>query len=162
MPKFKKGSIPWNKGNHIRLLPKGYKHNKETLSKISKANKVNGKKRRGIIPKNLDSLQGKNHWNWKGGIAKIDKLCRAMKEYKQWRSDVFQRDNWTCKTCGKNRCYVTVHHIKAFSKIIKENNIKGLSQARKCKEFWDINNGITLCEECHKLTDNYAGRTKNN
>jgi len=96
--------------------------------------------------------------NWKGGISKIDKLCRRMSEYRQWRSDVFQRDNWTCKTCGLNGCYVTAHHIKSFSKIIKENNIKNILEARECKELWDLDNGITLCEECHKLTDNYKGR----
>jgi hypothetical protein len=47
---------------------KGQKLTKEHYDKIVKANRLNGIKRRGIIPKNLDSLNGENHWNWKGGI----------------------------------------------------------------------------------------------
>lgn len=58
------------------------------------------------------------------------------------------------------RGYVTAHHIKSFSKIIKENNIKNILEARKCEELWAVNNGVTLCEECHSLTDNYKGRAK--
>ena len=57
--------------------------------------------------------------------------------------------------------YVTVHHIKSFAKIISENNIKNSEDALKCEEMWDIINGVTLCEECHKLTDNYKGRDVN-
>lgn len=38
--------------------------------------------------------------------------------------------------------------------------ITSLIGARKCIELWDIENGITLCESCHKLTDNYAGKNK--
>jgi len=48
--------------------------------------------------------------------------------------------------------------LKSFNKIIKENNIFNILDARKCKEMWDINNGVTLCEECHLMTDNYKGR----
>jgi len=47
---------------------------------------------------------------------------------------------------------------KGFSKIIKENNILDVNDARLCLEMWNLENGITLCEECHKLTDNYRGR----
>ena len=83
-----------------------------------------------------------------------------MKKNKQWKSKVFERDKWTCQTCGARGCYVTAHHIKSFSKIIKENNISNILEAKKCDELWDIANGVTLCEECHKLTDNYGGRAK--
>ena len=115
----------------------------EVRLKISKNRKLVGNK-----SGNLAS-------NWKGGLSKIDKLCRNLEEYRQWRSDVFQRDNWTCKTCGIFGVYVTAHHIKGFSRILKENNIKNIIEARKCDELWDIKNGITLCEPCHSLTDNY-------
>jgi hypothetical protein len=130
---------------HKNLVPQSKRgHTLETKIKISK----------GGIGKHCGSLSGM----WKGGISKIDKLCRMMIEYKQWRSDVFARDKWTCKTCGLNGIYVTAHHIYGFSKIIKEENIKDILSARKCSRLWDITNGITLCEDCHSLTDNYKGK----
>lgn len=106
----------------------------------------------------IKKMSGENSPHWKGGISKIDKKLRRIREYLQWRSDVFQRDNWTCKTCNIKNCYLTAHHIKGFSKIIKEHNIKTPEEARLCDELWDINNGVTLCEKCHSLTDNYKGR----
>jgi len=181
---FKKGHPSWNKGKKsnkpawnkgkpwsekikkkIKLSLKG-KTNHGMFKKGHKGYKSNlGKKfsveqRRNMSLAATGKHLGKNNWNWKGGISKIDKLIRCMIEYKQWRSDVFQRDNWTCQTCQRRGGYITAHHIKAKTKIIKENKIKTVLDARKCLELWDINNGITLCDECHKLTDNYGGHAK--
>jgi len=116
----------------------------------------------GLIHSDRGTVIGENHWNYKDGISKIDKLCRSMPEYKQWRSNCFVRDNWTCQTCRTTGVYITVHHKKGFNKIIRENNIKNINDARKCNEIWDITNGITLCEDCHKLTDNYKGKARRN
>lgn len=94
---------------------------------------------------------------WKGGITKININIRCSSIYAQWRTKCFERDNWTCQTCQK-RSNVIVHHIKEFSKILKEYNIKTMEDAEKCNELWDINNGVTLCTECHKLTFNYKNK----
>lgn len=159
---FKKGTMPWNNGKKCPQLSGenhhmyGKHHSEETKKKISDNSWM--KTRKGILPKNMRNWKMENHPRWKGGISKIDRKCRRMKEYLWWRSDVFTRDNWTCKTCGRNDCYVTAHHIKGFAKILKENNIKTIDQARECKELWNRKNGVTLCEDCHKLTDNYKGR----
>lgn len=32
---------------------------------------------------------------------------------------------------------------------------KNNEDALMCEEFWNLNNGRTLCKNCHKLTDNY-------
>ena len=127
--------------NHLGML-----HTPETRLKISEA--LKGKTR------------AEKNGMWKGGVSKIDKLCRCMPEYKQWRSDVFQRDAWACRTCHETDCYVTAHHIKGLSVLIRKNNVKTTEDARHCGELWDISNGVTLCEKCHALTDNYAGRTR--
>lgn len=100
------------------------------------------------------------HPNWKGGISKIDKKVRCLPEYKLWRTRVFERDNWTCQTCRVRGVYVTAHHIKSFASIIKNNDITDIYKALDCADLWDISNGVTLCEECHSLTDNYKGRNK--
>lgn len=81
---------------------------------------------------------------WKGGHSKRYKTGYNSPEYKKWRSEVFKRDNYTCQECGKNKCYITAHHIKSFSKHPKLR--------------FEVSNGLTLCENCHEKTDNYKGK----
>jgi 5-methylcytosine-specific restriction endonuclease McrA len=95
---------------------------------------------------------------WRGGVSDIRRRIRRIPEYFLWRSQVFQRDNWTCQTCQKRGCYLEAHHIKAFALIINENKVCSLQEARECPELWDTNNGVTLCLECHNLTK--SGRLK--
>jgi len=135
---------------------------KEKLSKAKKGKPFPGEsfswEGKKLSKQHRQKLRGKNHWNWKGGITKIEKICRRLPEYIEWRSSIFERDNFTCRVCEKKGCYITAHHVKSFSKILKKNNIKTAEQAIKCGELWESKNGITLCEECHSLTDNYKGR----
>ncbi len=105
-------------------------------------------------------MQGERQHLWKGGISKIYKTGYQSPQYRQWRRDVFIRDEFTCQECGVKHIYLTAHHIKSFAKIIKENSIKSLQEALKCKELWDINNGKTVCEKCHSKIDKYRARFK--
>jgi len=143
MSEANKGHIPWNKGR--KGLQKNY--NLSGLKKGWGWNKGNkGYKAR------------EQHYNWKGGISKLAKLLWQTSEYQEWRLKVFTRDNYTCCNCHKVGGYLEAHHIKELYLILKEKNIKTMEQARNCKELWDINNGATLCRECHKLT--FKGRPK--
>jgi 5-methylcytosine-specific restriction endonuclease McrA len=88
--------------------------------------------------------------SWKGGITSLYKQIRACDKYEEWRKAIFARDNYTCQDCGGNTGgNLTAHHEKEFAKILQENHITTLEQALACKELWDINNGRTLCEDCH-------------
>ncbi len=60
---------------------------------------------------------------------------RKSERYKEWRRKVFQRDGYTCRKCGQTGGYLNAHHIKSF--------------ARYKKLRFRVDNGITLCKECH-------------
>ncbi len=95
-----------------------------------------------------------NHF-WKGGITPINFQIRSCSKYRQWRCDVFERDDYTCQICQKRGGRLDADHIKQFARIIHENEIKTVDMALECEELWNINNGRTLCHDCHKETDTY-------
>jgi hypothetical protein len=53
-----------------------------------------------------------------------------------------------------------VHHIRFFKTLKVQYNIKTLEDAKNCKELWDIDNGLTLCRQCHLKTMNHGGRKR--
>lgn len=77
-----------------------------------------------VIKDTLDK-ENKSYLNYKE---------RVSSDYKKWKKSVLKRDNYKCTKCGSKES-LNVHHIKSFS----EN--KDLR--------FDINNGITLCNNCH-------------
>lgn len=99
--------------------------------------------------------RGENSYLWKGGISPLSEWIRKSLLYKQWLNKCMERDNWMCIVCHKRGGYLQVHHINLFSIIMKKYNIKTKDQARLCNELWDINNGVTMCEECHNFTHKY-------
>ena len=96
----------------------------------------------------------KSSW-WKGGITPLNKIIKKSTQYLDWRKKVFERDKYTCQKCKEKGGNLHPHHIKLFSQILKENNIKTLEQALACKELWDVKNGITLCFDCHRKIHNF-------
>ena len=116
------------------------------------------------------ALKGKPQpWNsksnshfWKGGVSELSRHIKISIKYKNWRELVFQRDNWTCQSCKKRGGMILhPHHIKSFTSILEKNNINTLEGAFKCDELWEVDNGITLCESCHKNTETYGWNNYN-
>ena len=73
---------------------------------------------------------------------------RFIEGYDAFIRGVFERDNYTCQCCGDNRGgNLQAHHLNGYD-WDKEHRT-------------DINNGITLCEECHKKFHKQYGYGKN-
>lgn len=152
-----KGLNTWTKGRVV---------SEETKNKISIGNL--GKKRgpmseqgrinislshKGLKPtkealeKRTKSLpRGKDHYWWKGGITPLNHKIRNSTEYKLWRKAVYKRDNYTCVWCRKRGIVLNADHIKPFF-LYPELRFA-------------IDNGRTLCIDCHKSTDTYGEKAK--
>jgi len=187
-----KGHIPWNKGmlgfQKGRIVSEETKR-KIKLAMAPHYVKMRGSKLSEEIKRNMSlSRKGKTSWkkglvniispearlkmslkrrkelnpNWQGGLSSVIHLLRESLKYRQWRSDIFTRDNFQCVIGGKehgNKLHAD--HIKPFFLIIRENKIDSTEKGFECEELWNLNNGRTLCIECHKNTDTYGWKYKN-
>ena len=159
---FHKGMVPWNKGvskEHPAIQKmiksrmetdnykgtatfKGKKHSEESKKRISES-------RTGIPAwnKGIESLRkGKKSNLWKGGITPSNHVIRTSMKYKQWRRNIFERDDYTCQNCKKHGGNLNADHIKPFA-LFPELR-------------FDIDNGRTMCIPCHRDTDTYGNKTR--
>ena len=86
-----------------------------------------------------ERMLGEGNFFWKGGINGENDTLRHRREYKDWRTAVYERDNYTCQCCGKRGDKLNAHHINSFA---------DYPELR-----YDIRNGITLCINCHDSTE---------
>ena len=123
----------------------GYKHSIEIREKMSRNN-----------------LGYRSHF-WKGGVSKISKKLRECLRYKIWRELVYKRDNYICVECGDNQggnLNADHYPIPFYIMLQKAKNLLGIKnlyeKILKFDLFWNINNGRTLCLDCHKNTDTWG------
>lgn len=104
---------------------------------------------------------GENNHFWKGGKTKLSLQIRNSVEYSFWRKQIFERDNYACQICGRknkkgDKVIIEVDHIYPFSKILDDFDITSIEEAISCEKLWDIENGRTLCRDCHKNTETWG------
>jgi 5-methylcytosine-specific restriction endonuclease McrA len=72
---------------------------------------------------------------WQGGRTEKSRRIRNSIAYQAWRTEIFERDDFTCHMCGKKGGKLSAHHIITLSE--------------DPSRILDTSNGITLCWDCH-------------
>lgn len=137
---FKKGQIPLNKGKKA-TKPAWNKGKKLTAEHIEK---LKGKR---------PNTSGSKNYNWKGGVTKINNYIRTSLEYKLWRTAVFERDNYKCVWCGDYN-----YEGRGKTVVLHADHIKPFCNYPELR--FAIDNGRTLCVDCHKTTDTWGRPNK--
>ena len=114
-----------NCGKEINMIPAEYKRHKnhycsEKCQRIGFSKRHSGEHH----PRFNPDLDDKQREKYRRGIPIM-----------LWRTEVLKRDNHTCQCCGDTTKLV-VHHIYDYKNYPKLRT--------------NIENGITLCEKCHK------------
>ncbi len=104
---------------------------------------------------------GKHNYNWRG-LTPFNIYLRSSAKYINLRNEIYQRDNYACQHCRDNKGgNLNMHHKYQFSSMVNDflklnsqyspfEDLKTLvSLSYNYQPFWDSNNGITLCEDCH-------------
>jgi hypothetical protein len=88
---------------------------------------------------------GINHPRYNPELTSKERLeARKYNDYYKWRKKVYERDNYTCQSCNDDSGgNLVAHHLESYR---TNENLRT-----------SVENGITLCEKCHKLFhDNYG------
>lgn len=131
--------------NHLGGIPKSEESNRKRSESHKKWCKENPDK----VAARGAKCRGEKHYNWGGGISRLNVSIRTMTENRRWMDAVRDRDGWCCQKC-KSCDLPEAHHIIPLSELLLRFNIKNHADARKhASVLWDLNNGETLCQRCH-------------
>lgn len=81
---------------------------------------------------------GENHWNYNPNLTEEERQRRDMfnGEIRKWRDQIYVRDDYTCQLCEEKGGKLNAHHLNSWDKHPDDR--------------FELSNGITLCESCHK------------
>lgn len=166
--RFSKGHVPWHKGRRRSKIcerckesftPPSTRFNRQRFCSNSCAKQGNPgrvgqrstpehveKIRQALMGRPRFDMRGEKNHRWKGGITDENHRVRGSLQYTEWRRSIFERDDYTCQACGNRGGKLHADHIKPFA-VYPELR-------------FDVDNGRTLCVDCHRQTPTYGGRVE--
>jgi len=141
MPAGEKTKELWDDPEYRKMMSEAHKGNKKAKGAYSFPK---GKNNPDYDPEVVEKIRqsklgdknpmyGKRPHNYIDGQYVTE---RNAPEAREWRRQVFIRDDYTCQECGERGCTLNAHHIKHW--------------AKHKKLRFNLNNGITLCYMCHR------------
>lgn len=104
--------------------------------------------RQKMAEKNKLLFTGENHPNYNHSTTDDERqVKRAYTEYRQWRTQVYEKDNYICQCCGQRGGQLNAHHVFNYS------NYPELRT--------EVSNGITMCKKCHLEFHSIYGKKNN-
>ena len=133
----------WINNDERRKLSRKTLLKKEVRDKIRQAQQTEEYKMKQSIAKTgekngMFGVIGEKHPRWDESRTHEQRTKeRKTFEYSQWRTSVFERDDWKCKVCNDDKGgNLTAHHLNSYDEFENERYL--------------IDNGVTLCDKCHK------------
>ena len=102
-----------------------------------RGSKRTGPQLKGEVNSCMCQITGDKHYKWRDDITDEERVKKRLSgKLIAWRNKVYERDNYKCQCCGDNTGgNLNAHHLDGWN---------------WCEEKrLDIDNGITLCEDCH-------------
>ena len=89
----------------------------------------------------LQSPSGTDSYNYNPHLTDEDRLRKRYylggENSQRWSQQIMKRDNYTCQVCGDNRGgNLNAHHLNGWNAFPEQR--------------FDLDNGVTLCNDCHK------------
>jgi hypothetical protein len=79
---------------------------------------------------------GENHPQFNPNLTDEERIInRDTNANKVWRTEVYKRDDYICRCCGKYGGRLAAHHLDGYNWCAERRT--------------DITNGVTLCKDCH-------------
>lgn len=113
-----------NREKLINIMQTDEYKNKQRISKLGEKNGMYG-------------VTGEKNPSWNPNKTREQRQKdRKLNENAVWRNQVFKRDDYECQYCKNKGVKLVAHHKDGYHWCIDKR--------------FDVDNGVTLCEKCHK------------
>ena len=92
--------------------------------------------------------RGAENHRYNPNLTDEERVNGRGNDHRVWSHRILSRDNYTCKICGKSPSgNLNAHHLNGWNKFTEQR--------------FDLENGVTLCTDCHNEFHDLFGRGNN-